>query len=141
MMEAQPIDNKEGLSGALIKNKNDSNADHLEIDHKKAENFWSGMYSNFPDAEGALLGNIEVDKPDIQFQTLFLTDCSLFLNGYNKCLELAAGPLRVTLGMLSYFFKEIDVNDIANLSQIWMKLEPEFSDGKFGKRKRKGVLG
>ena len=64
------------------------------------------------------------------------------MNGQNNCLELGAGVLRVTLGCLSYFFKVIDVNDIAqSLSRVWINKEPEFTGGKNGKRKRKGVLG
>ena len=100
------------------------------------------MYDVFPDAEGALLGNMDVDKADIKFQFDFMTKCTSFLNGNQNCLELAAGPLRVTLGCLSYFFKVIDINDIVpNLTRVWQNLEPEFTSGKVGKRKRKGALG
>ena len=33
------------------------------------------------------------------------------------------------------------MNDITNLERVWSNLEPEFTDGKLGRRKRKGILG
>ena len=57
-------------------------------------------------------------------------------------MELGAGVLRVTIGLLSYYFKKIDINDIAtSLERVWQNLEPEFADGNIGRRKRKGTIG
>ena len=77
-----------------------------------------------PDAAGALLGNTDVDKPDLEFQWDFLTKCTKLINGWKSCLEIGAGPCRVTLGLLSYFYDVIDVTDIADLSVVWKFLEP-----------------
>ena len=64
------------------------------------------------------------------------------LNGYQQCLELGAGPLRVTLGLLSYYYKKIDINDIAkNLERVWKNLEPQFTNSNEDRRKRKAELG
>ena len=65
------------------------------------------------------MGFTQFDKPDLEFQRRFLTECTKYLNGYKRCLELGAGPLRVTLGVLSYWYEVIDVNDITNMDRIW----------------------
>ena len=71
--------------------------------------------------KGALLNQEELNKPDINFQHNFLTQLP-FLK-YGNCLELGAGPLRITLAILSYFYEVIDVNDIApNLKKKWIEM-------------------
>ena len=73
--------------------------------------------------KGALLNNEELNKPDIDFQYCFLT--SLTFLKFRNCIELGAGPLRITLNLLSYFYDVIDVNDIApNLKQKWIEMIP-----------------
>ena len=49
-----------------------------------------------------------------------MNSCSPFMNGYDRCLEVCAGTLRVTVNLLSYYFRDIDVNDISTeLAKKW----------------------
>ena len=92
----------------------------MDPDHNEQENFWTETYREFPDIAGALLGHTDIHKADLEFQSEFFSECSKYFNGYSRCLELGAGVLRVTIGLLSYYFKKIDINDIAtSLERVW----------------------
>ena len=84
--------------------------------------------------------NVGIHKSDIYFLREFFCECK-FLNRYKRCLNVGAGPLREALEFISYFYDIIDVNDIANLERIWINLEPEFTEGKLGRRQRRGKIG
>ena len=45
------------------------------------------------------------------------------INGYEHCLELGAGPGRVTEGLLAFHFDKIDLNDIVNFRPQWSHLQ------------------
>jgi hypothetical protein len=58
------------------------------------------------------MGQIEYHEPDSNFQKIFFNECREHINGYELCLELGAGPGRVTEHLLSKHFDTIDLNDV-----------------------------
>jgi hypothetical protein len=62
------------------------------------------------------MGLMEYHEPDIEFQRKFFTDCREHINGFKRCIELGAGPGRVTYNLLSQHFDIIDINDVVKFT-------------------------
>ena len=61
------------------------------------------------------------------------------IDSYEHCLELGAGPGRVTEGLLAFHFDKIDLNDIVNFRPQWSHLQKQLQTQK--KRHRsKGLI-
>ena len=63
-----------------------------------------------------------------------------FTNGTERCLEIAAGSLRVTENILCKLYDEIDVNDVSDqLSKKWSLIQNDREKRRGGKIGRKYV--